>query len=169
MLLETEYLELGSAPADESCAQVGSENYYEQMRAEAVRYIQLLRKRFGEEPPGALFRLKAFPHDFGTYHEVCIVYEIENEEASEYAYAVESNLPANWTDDSPFPVKGWRRRKERLSYKKYLRLNIEFDAATTQETRQELERRIRNLEWDLSSEAKGRAEQWLARRWQLQE
>lgn len=96
--MKTDYITLGATPCDEPCAQVGSPDYYEKAMVECRRYRDLLLKRFGEPPEGARFGIKSFPHDFGSYHEVVVVFEIENEKAKEYAYNVEANLPARWEE-----------------------------------------------------------------------
>ncbi len=61
-----DYIDLGSSPANEDCAQVGSENYSQKAREECVRFIELIRKVVGEEPEGAYLAVKSNPHDFGA-------------------------------------------------------------------------------------------------------
>jgi hypothetical protein len=61
-----DYISIGSTPCEESCAQVGQPDYARKARAECIRFIQLLRRRFGSEPEGAWLSVKAFDHDFGT-------------------------------------------------------------------------------------------------------
>jgi hypothetical protein len=90
-----EYMELGSAPCDEECAQVGSADYHERMRVEAKAYIGQLKRMFPSwEAAGCRFYNKGFPHDFGTYHEICISWETR--EGMEFAMNVEKHLPAKW-------------------------------------------------------------------------
>lgn len=97
------YLELGSTPCDEECAQVGSENYAENVKKESQRYIRQLKRQFPEwEVKGVSFGLKSFQHDFGTYHEVVVRFDEMNDEACSYAYHIEDNLPANWEEEKPF-------------------------------------------------------------------
>jgi hypothetical protein len=91
-----DYLTLGPTPCDEACAQVGSDDYPERSRAECKRYLTLLRTLYGPEPEGAALVVKSFPHDFGTYREVCVVYDDDNPRAAEYAYLLERNLPTTW-------------------------------------------------------------------------
>lgn len=91
-----DYMTLGPTPADEPCAQVGSADYYERAREECARYKAQLLRQFGEPPKNASLRVKGFPHDFGTYYEVCVVYEANDETACEYAYRLEAHLPAKW-------------------------------------------------------------------------
>jgi hypothetical protein len=56
----------------------------------------LLTKTFGEPPAGSNFAIKSNPHDFGSYYEVVVYYNDDNEEAAEFAYMVERNLPETW-------------------------------------------------------------------------
>ena len=62
-----DYVSIGSAPSDEDCVAVGSEDYYKKARAECQRFIEVIRKKLGPEPSGARLVVKSFPHDFGTY------------------------------------------------------------------------------------------------------
>lgn len=93
-----DYIALGSVPVDEDCVGVSDKRpYMKEMTAECRRYKKLLEELF-PRPNGvdAHFTIKSFPHDFGTYKEVCVVYDCDDEAACEYAYNVEANLPARW-------------------------------------------------------------------------
>ncbi len=98
-----DYVDIGSSPSDEDCAQVGSPDYYTRAKAECARFIELIRKTLGEVPPGAHLAVKSNPHDFGTYYEVVCYYQDDDEEARKYAYRCESDAPAKW--DTP-PLAG---------------------------------------------------------------
>lgn len=100
--MSREYVELGSVPCDEDCAQVGSDNYRERMREESARYIAQLRRRFPDMPESVTLGVKSFPHDFGTYHEVVAWFDTRDEVAISAAYAVENNLPSTWSDETVF-------------------------------------------------------------------
>ncbi len=91
-----EKLYLGPTPPEESCAQVGRPNYREQALKECRAYMRQLVRVFGEPPSGARFALTSEAHDFGTYYEVVIQYDVEDEPASAFAFRVEANLPAEW-------------------------------------------------------------------------
>ncbi len=91
-----EYVTIGSTPCDEDCVQVGSDDYEERALAECHRFVGLLRRMFGQEPAGAKLAVKAFPHDYGNYHEVVVFYDRDNAEAVKYAFNVENNQPATW-------------------------------------------------------------------------
>jgi len=83
-----DYITIGSTPANEECFPVG----HAFSRAETRIYRDQLRREF----PTADLRVKAFPHDFGTYHEVVAYYDNEDEQSIETAYAVEVNANSCW-------------------------------------------------------------------------
>ena len=91
-----DYLNIGSSPAEESCVQVGCDDYSTLARAECKRYIDAIRLALGPEPDGARLAIKGFPHDFGTYYEVICYYDDENEDAVTYAFKCESDAPVTW-------------------------------------------------------------------------
>jgi hypothetical protein len=91
------YIELGSAPVEENCVCVSDKkDYIIPMREECNRYKELLQRKFPDRPNGVIFAVKKFYHDFGSYLEVVVKYDDENEEQVNYAYMVESNLPGTW-------------------------------------------------------------------------
>ena len=95
-----EYLELGPTPYGEECVQVSDADYYSKMKVETKKYIEQLEKRFPQLGDAhCSLRVKGFSHDFGTYHEVCIRYNEDDNIAVGFAYFVESNLPEFWNDD----------------------------------------------------------------------
>lgn len=92
-----EYIELGTTPYDEDCVQVGSFDYAAKAVEEAKKFVALLRELFGDEQErGCLYKIKSFPHDFGSYYEVVIGYYEDSSLPAEFAYFVESNIPARW-------------------------------------------------------------------------
>jgi hypothetical protein len=91
-----EKLYLGPTPPEEPCAQVGCPNYREQALKECRAYIRQLERIFGEPPPGARFALSRESHDFGTYYEVVIQYDVQDEDSNAFVFRVEANLPATW-------------------------------------------------------------------------
>ena len=91
-----EKLYLGPTPAEESCAQVGLPNYRERALKECRAYLRQLVRVFGEPPAGARFALTSEAHDFGTYYEVVVQYDVQDEVASAFAFRVEANLPDEW-------------------------------------------------------------------------
>lgn len=97
-----EHIELGSAPFDEDCVQTEPDReYLPQMTAEVDRYVGMLEKRFPEGAEyGIVIRPKTFQHDFGPYMEAVAVYNGDDEEAGEFAFWMQENLPALWSDES---------------------------------------------------------------------
>ena len=88
-----DYLSLGPVPCDEDCQQIGSDAYdYQKDTADLHRYKTMLQERW----PTAHFAVKSFPHDFGTYREIVVYFDDEDEDA--IAYDVEANLPQTWND-----------------------------------------------------------------------
>ncbi len=95
-----EYIELGSTPYEEDCAQVGSIDYSTRARIECREYIAQLTRLFGYKLEGinASLWTKAFPHDFGTYHEVVVMFDSNDGEAIDVAIHIENNLPSEWDE-----------------------------------------------------------------------
>lgn len=101
-----EYLTLGSSPCDEPCAQVGSPNYSKQMRMETRALINQLERinpapngsdpQFSSAPFPPYYLTKSFPHDFGNYHEVCVMYDSDHQASCEWAYKAEELFPEEW-------------------------------------------------------------------------
>lgn len=114
-----DYLSIGSAPCDEECAQVGSPDYSTQARIECRAYMEQLRRLY-PEPQGGYFKLKSFPHDFGSYYEVVAVYDDEDEEATEWALGAEYGAE-KWDAEARFYLTSEklaaaeRARTERLA------------------------------------------------------
>lgn len=92
-----DYLTLGPTPAEENCAQVGQPDYDRISRIECKVYLDQLRRTF-PEPANGYFKIKSFGHDFGTYREVCAVYDETDQESCEWAFNAENNSPAEWDD-----------------------------------------------------------------------
>ena len=93
-----DYITIGSVPAAEPCAQVGEADYKEKSLKECSRFIRQLEKEFGEPPANTKLQTKAFNHDFGVYHEVVCYFDDTNDEAQEYCYTIEANMPEYWSD-----------------------------------------------------------------------
>ncbi len=99
--MQNETLELGTTvPIDEPCAQVGSDNYSANSRKEAQAFIKQIIRQHGQPPAGVSLSTKNNPHDFGSYLDVVIKFDEDNEAASNYAYGVENDLPYNWDDEA---------------------------------------------------------------------
>ena len=92
-----DHLTLGSTPWNEDCAGVGEPDYEARSIAECKRYKALLETLF-PVPDGVYghFSIKSFPHDFGSYREVCAVFDDSQEASCEWAFDVENRLPDFW-------------------------------------------------------------------------
>jgi hypothetical protein len=75
---------------------IGQDNYHKQAIEECTRFIELLRKTFGNEPDGARLAIKWFDHEFGFYWEVVCYYETEIESDRAYAFRCENECPLTW-------------------------------------------------------------------------
>lgn len=99
-------LTLGATPADESCAQVGSNDYHERAKVECQVYRrQLLRMykavhKVNELPEGCTLKITNESHDFGTYHEVGARYNEVFPFSVEAAFWFDGNLPSHWDDEA---------------------------------------------------------------------
>lgn len=93
-----EELSLAPVPLDEPCAQLGEPDYSARARRECRAFIGQLERQFGEPPSGACLKITQNPHDFGTYLDVEVIFDDSVEEAVEWAYNIEANLPASWDE-----------------------------------------------------------------------
>ena len=105
-----EALDLGSAPGDEPCAQLGGDDYYPRARQECRAYIGLLRRTIGPEPEGAELRIRSNPHDFGTYLSVVCAYDANDEMAVTYAFRSEAEAPSEWDEEARRELAANERR-----------------------------------------------------------
>lgn len=101
IIVEWDYLYLGSAPAEEDCKSVGIDTP-EELREEAVRFLDGLRKLYDnqiQEWCGFLyFDLEKCDHDFGTYWDVVLKYDGRVEEVKQLALSIEKSLPLTWAE-----------------------------------------------------------------------
>ena len=121
-----ETFQIGPTPSDENCAQVGSPNYNDLNMIEVAVFKNQCKRQFPNIPNGAYYIRTRNEHEFGTYHELGIKFEEDNEfeedggEASNYAYNVENNVPEHWDEIA----------KSELQQKGYFQL-LEQDKAKT--------------------------------------
>jgi hypothetical protein len=85
------YLELGPTPAEESCAQVGDPDYSTKARAECQRFVDQILRHYPDTDHSGYVTIKRFPHDFGTYYEVCAVYDEDDSASVDWAYDIEAD------------------------------------------------------------------------------
>lgn len=96
-----DYLNIGSSPYGEDCAQLNKTPNYETVaRRECEVFKQQIRRELGDEPRTAKLRTKSFPHDFGDYFEVIVEFEDTNMKAVDYAFLVEGSAPERWDNES---------------------------------------------------------------------
>lgn len=81
---------IGETPNTETCEQMGDNYDSAKARRECRAYINQLRRVYGQEPAGAMFKVKSNPHDFGSYLSVECYYDDNNEEAMNYAFNAEA-------------------------------------------------------------------------------
>ena len=92
-----DHLDLGCAPSDEDCAQVGvDDNYPVRAKRECRALINQFKRMCGDPPAGARFRIMANPHDFGTYYSVVVDFDPEDQHAVTYAYRCDEEAPDQW-------------------------------------------------------------------------
>lgn len=89
-----------TTPHDEPCIQIGSEDYTRLARIEARAFINQLIRINGHPPGDAAFRITNNPHDFGTYLDVAIAFDDDNEEECDYAYLIERTTPNRWDEEA---------------------------------------------------------------------
>jgi len=95
-----DYLTLGPTPCGEDCQQVGPTFDCEKSNKELKAFKHQLERYFKNIPDGSKFGIKTFPHDFGPYSEVVVYFDCENDESSDFAFHVESNIPEFWDEKS---------------------------------------------------------------------
>lgn len=88
--------EIGSSPNAEDCAQVGSENYSARAKRECQAYINQLNRAYPNMPVGMYLKITSHPHDAGTYHEVTVVFNDENEEHNDFLWGNLEMGCENW-------------------------------------------------------------------------
>lgn len=105
-----DYVTIGSSPANERCAQVGEDDYAEKARRECSVFAAQLARFVASAgktiPADARIVTKGHNHDFGRYYEVAVTFPYDDEEAMEFAYWLESNLPAEWDDEARAALNG---------------------------------------------------------------
>ncbi|WP_066732969.1 hypothetical protein [Cupriavidus sp. D384] len=85
-------IEVGPVPAEESCAQVGHDDYSKRSRRECAVYIRQLQRIFGYPDPAILrFERRGFAHELGRYHEVVAIMTAKGADLFD-----ESKLPSEW-------------------------------------------------------------------------
>jgi hypothetical protein len=97
-----DYINLGSTPSDEDCAQVGSPDYQNRANKELDTYKAQLERMFPgwETHKNLKFKKMWFPHDFGSYGEIVITFDSDNELEAATAIEIEWNTPTSWDEEA---------------------------------------------------------------------
>ncbi len=95
-----DYLEFETTPFNEPCSQIGDEEYTRDSILECRVLQRQIIRTVGEPPEGSHFYRRSCPHDFGTYHELALSFDDNDESHTEYMQSVERNFPANWDEQS---------------------------------------------------------------------
>ncbi len=95
------YISLGSSPYEEDCAQIGRQGYETRALAECNAYLhqmERIARAAGFTLPNEKVELVIQPnaHDFGTYYEVNVRYDGDDEEVSRLVIFLDSNNPTSW-------------------------------------------------------------------------
>ena len=82
-----------TSPFGESCVNIGCDDYATLAKAEGNLFIEQIVNHYGEEPGSGHFVLEKNMHDFGMYLSVEYRYRDDDEEAMEYGFNVEGDVP----------------------------------------------------------------------------
>ncbi|MDE8650589.1 hypothetical protein [Novosphingobium album (ex Liu et al. 2023)] len=98
----TDIIDLGGAPADEDCAQLGHTPDFERLnRLEVATYRAAIIARFGPPPEGCALATLTNRHDFGVYYTLGLKVDAgaarRDPAVATYAEAVESGL-GSWIE-----------------------------------------------------------------------
>jgi hypothetical protein len=102
-----DHLYIGSAPYDEDCAQLGTNDYKKRCKLELTEFKRQLIDKFGPPPAGVELKVKGQPHDFGTYYELVVVFDDENETASDYAFDLEDHGIETWDEEAKEKIESY--------------------------------------------------------------
>ena len=91
-----DYIELGPTPCNEDCSQVGSDGFTKAN----IRECRIFKKQLERAFPTATFQVKSFHHEFGTYREVVVVFDDQDETSEALALEVEGNIPVDWDNEA---------------------------------------------------------------------
>ena len=106
-----EYIELGPAPAGETCVQVGTDNYLARSMGECEVFRRMLERVF-PIPEGlpVKYVVRSHRHDFGTYREVSVRYGGDDAAACDFASQVETSIPDCWDPAAQQELADLQRR-----------------------------------------------------------
>jgi len=93
--MATNYLTLGPSPTGEQPVQIGHPNYAKQVVRECTAFRLQLERTFPEHTR-VRFTTKTFPHGFGNYKKVCVIYDEDDEISWKQALECETETPEEW-------------------------------------------------------------------------
>ncbi|MDR2111611.1 MAG: hypothetical protein LBQ62_00665 [Candidatus Accumulibacter sp.] len=111
--MSIQFIHIGAAPCEEECAQVNHADYAECSQRECFVFKRMLERLYPPPNPRAWLKVKSFPHDFGSYREVCVCYDDKDEAASEYAFRLERETPPEWDAIARYELL-WHGRKTHM-------------------------------------------------------
>lgn len=91
-----DFINIGPSPIDEECVQMGDADFGRRAKKECKAFANQLTRIW----PDGDFRVKAFPHDFGTYYEVVAYFDTEDEHLTNIAFEAEANTPFEWDEEA---------------------------------------------------------------------
>jgi len=80
---------MATTPGEEPCSQVGDTDYMKKARVEARAYVNQLLRVYGANPVGTHFAIVRCPHDFGTYLDIRLYYDDEDQGQVKYITDIE--------------------------------------------------------------------------------
>ncbi|WP_298435026.1 hypothetical protein [Ottowia sp.] len=106
---------IGPVPCEENAAQVGRSDYDKRSRLECQVFKRML-ERLHPIPAScpATLVIHSFPHEFGAYREVCVRYDDTDQDATNYAFDLEGDTPAEWDAIARYELI-WFERLEALT------------------------------------------------------
>ena len=109
--MSSQIMSIGPVPCEENAAQVGRPDYDEQSLRECKVFKRML-ERLHPVPADSQASLivKSFPHDFGSYREVCVRFEDTDPVATGYAFDLERDTPEQWDAIARYELI-WLERK----------------------------------------------------------
>lgn len=89
------YITCGPTPREETCTGVSGDR--RKINLENRQWKRQLQEAF-KHLTKVKFEVKSFPHDFGTYSEVCVTWE--DDEGAQQALQVDSEAPGEWDQEA---------------------------------------------------------------------
>ena len=95
-------LEIGCTPSAEDCEQLGEGYSSHKAALECNAFKRQLYRQFPElvDHPTVRLVIRNNYHDFGTYPEVAVSFDDNDESGIDLAYRIESNMPEYWDDEA---------------------------------------------------------------------